>query len=46
MNNIELENIAKNLIETITTECEIKNYKEIKTFKGSDLTGTICSHPF
>ncbi len=38
--------VAKNLIETITKECEIKNYKEIKTFKGSELTGTICSHPF
>ena len=38
--------VAKNLIEAITKECEIKNYKEIKTFKGSELSGTICSHPF
>ena len=38
--------VAKNLIEAITKECEIKNYKEIKTFKGSELVGTICSHPF
>ena len=38
--------VAKNLIEAITKECEIKNYKEIKTFKGSELAGTICSHPF
>ena len=38
--------VAKNLIEGITKECEIKNYKEIKTFKGSELIGTICSHPF
>ena len=38
--------VAKNLIETITKECEIKNYKEIKTFKGSELKGTICHHPF
>ena len=38
--------VAKNLIETITKECEIKNYKEIKTLKGSELLGTICSHPF
>ena len=38
--------VAKNLIESITKECEIKNYKEIKTFKGIELTGTICSHPF
>ena len=39
----ELENfkekkivVAKNLINTITKECEIKNYKELKTFKGSE----------
>ena len=38
--------VAKNLIEAITKECEIKNYKEIKTFKGSELEGTICNHPF
>jgi isoleucyl-tRNA synthetase len=38
--------VAKNLIEAITKECEIKNFKEIKTFKGSELAGTICSHPF
>ena len=38
--------VAKNLIKAITNECEIKNYKEIKTFKGSELTGTVCSHPF
>jgi isoleucyl-tRNA synthetase len=38
--------VAKSLIETITKECEIKNFKEIKTFKGSELSGTICNHPF
>ena len=38
--------VAKNLIESITKACEIKNYKELKTFKGSEFTGTICSHPF
>ncbi len=38
--------VAKNLIESITKECEIKNYKELKTFKGSELKGTVCSHPF
>ncbi len=38
--------VAKNLINAIAEECEIKNFKEIKTFKGSELTGTICSHPF
>ena len=38
--------VAKNLINSITKECGIKNYKELKTFKGSEFHGTICSHPF
>ncbi len=37
--------VAKNLIESITKECEIKSFKELKTFKGSEFIGTICSHP-
>jgi len=37
--------VAKNLIEPITKACEIKSYKELKTFKGSEFIGTICSHP-
>jgi len=49
----ELENfkekkiiVAKNLINEITKQCDIKNYKELKTFKGSEFIGTICYHPF
>ncbi len=38
--------VAKNLINTIIKECDIKKFKELKTFKGSDFKGTICSHPF
>ncbi len=38
--------VAKNLIESITKECEIKSYKELKTFKGLEFKGTLCSHPF
>ena len=38
--------VAKNLIGEITNQCEIKNYKEIKTFSGSEFAGTICYHPF
>ncbi len=38
--------VAKNLINTIIKDCEIKNYKELKTFKGSEFAGTICNHPF
>ena len=38
--------VASDLIESITKECEIKNYKIIKSFKGKELSKTICSHPF
>ena len=38
--------VAKNLIESITKECEIKNFKQLKTFKGSEFKETVCSHPF
>ena len=24
----------------------IKNFKELKTFKGSEFKGTVCNHPF
>ena len=49
----ELENfkdkkivVASNLIKTISNSCGIKDYKILKTFKGSEFKGTICSHPF
>ena len=38
--------IATNLVESAIKSCEIKNHKILKTFKGSELNGTICSHPF
>ncbi len=38
--------VAKKLINSIIKECDIKNYKQLKTFKGSEFKGTICSHPF
>ena len=38
--------VAKNLINSITEKCDIKNYKELNTFKGSEFKGTVCSHPF
>ena len=38
--------VANNLIKSIIKDCEIDNYKVLKTFKGSDFIGTICSHPF
>ncbi len=38
--------VATNLIKKIVENCEIKNYKVIKNFKGSEFEGTLCSHPF
>jgi len=38
--------IAETLIDSIIKECEIKNYKEIKKFKGKEFKKTICNHPF
>ncbi len=38
--------VAKNQISSIIKECNIKNFKEIKSFKGSEFKGTICNHPF
>ena len=38
--------VAKELLENVIKECEIKNYKIIKEIKGENFKGTICSHPF
>ena len=38
--------VAKNLINQIIKDCEIKNYKIIKNFKGSEFKGVKCTHPF
>jgi isoleucyl-tRNA synthetase len=38
--------VATNLIESIIKTCKIENYKILKTFKGKELSKTICSHPF
>ena len=37
--------VAKNLINSIVKSCGIKNHNTLKTFKGSEFKGTICSHP-
>jgi isoleucyl-tRNA synthetase len=49
----ELENfkekkivVATNLISSIAKICEVEKFKILKTFKGKDFAGTICSHPF
>ncbi len=38
--------VANNLIDSIVKSCGVNNYKILKTFKGSEFNGTICSHPF
>ena len=38
--------VATKLIEDVIKLCEIKSFKIIKNFKGSDFKNTICSHPF
>ena len=38
--------VATNLVKEIVSACEIKSYKELKKFKGSEFRNTICSHPF
>jgi len=38
--------IAEALLDSVINECSIKDYKEIKKFKGKDFKDTICNHPF
>jgi isoleucyl-tRNA synthetase len=38
--------IAEALLDSVIKECLIKDYKEIKKFKGKDFKDTICNHPF
>ena len=38
--------LAEALLESTIKDCEIKNYKKLKKFKGKDLKNTICNHPF
>ncbi len=37
--------IASELIEKVSKECNFKNFKILKDFKGTELKNTICSHP-
>ena len=38
--------IATKLLDQVSKECEIGNYKLIKEIEGKDFEGTVCSHPF
>ena len=38
--------VAKELLESLIKECEIKSFDVEKEFLGKEFKGTICSHPF
>ncbi|MDB9811379.1 isoleucine--tRNA ligase [Candidatus Pelagibacter sp.] len=38
--------IAEALLDTVIKDCEIKDYKIEKKFKGKEFKETICNHPF
>ena len=38
--------VAKDLLELLIKECEIKSFDIKKEFLGKEFKGTICSHPF
>ena len=38
--------IVQDLLESVIKECNIRDFKEIKKFKGKDFKDTICNHPF
>ena len=38
--------IATELIKTVSEKCDLKDFKILKEFNGSDLKNTICQHPF
>jgi isoleucyl-tRNA synthetase len=37
--------VATNLLDSIIKSCGIQQFKILKTFKGVEFEGTICSHP-
>ncbi len=38
--------IASELVAKVMDIAEIKEYKEVQKFKGKDLAGVLCKHPF
>ena len=37
--------VATELLDSVVKSCGIENFKVLKTFKGTEFEGTICSHP-
>ena len=38
--------VAEALLDSVLKNCEIKEFKNLKKFKGKDFKDTICKHPF
>jgi len=38
--------IAEALLASVIKDCEIKDFKTLKKFKGKEFKNTICNHPF
>ena len=38
--------IATELVEKVMKLAEVEDYKTVQTFKGSELEGVLCKHPF
>jgi isoleucyl-tRNA synthetase len=38
--------LASELLEKVSKECDLKDFKILKEFKGKDFKNVICSHPF
>lgn len=38
--------VAKELLEQVAQDCKLESHKVIGEFKGSDLAGTVCAHPW
>ncbi len=38
--------IADALIDSVVKDTKIQSFQKLKNFKGKDLKGTICNHPF
>ncbi len=38
--------VAEALLDSVLKNCELKEFKSLKKFKGKDLKDTICKHPF
>ena len=37
---------AEALLDSVLKDCDIKNFKKLKKFKGKEFKKTICKHPF